>query len=138
MLIALLASMACRPPAYVHLDRDTVSREMGTEAFALELVPAVAWWSAQGFDTLMGDELPVRFAAITSLGHTDYSGITLRADPPNPPFATFVLDDQQCSYDQIYLGQALRHELGHALGLGHVEDETSVMYKLPRPCWRSY
>lgn len=123
----LLCIAACGHPMRVYLADQSVPGGMDVATTQATLARAVDFWAGCGFDIEMGDEEPVRFAAAVE-GPADALGSTLRGRWVEiRAGAPWAMDGEGCA-DRYYLGNVMRHELGHLVGLEHDPDKQSVMY----------
>lgn len=127
-LLVCLALAACsQGPVRVYLDQSTTPADVDPAAAAATLASAVEWWRGCGYDVAL--ELAsarIRFGDIP--GNDSASGATASD-------GGFVLrgreqfwaaDGTRC-VNRMMLGQTMRHELGHLLGMRHEPEPWSVM-----------
>lgn len=130
--VAACAPMDPITSIHVKLDRATVPADLDPDDVELDIAAAVAFWAGCGYDmTFAGQGKIVRFATMEgAAGREAPTGPELNVSLP------WIFDGDSCEPGDAgyYLGEVLRHELGHALGLEHEPEIESVMYAYHLPC----
>jgi len=145
-ILLTLAFLACQGPVgpvRVYVDGSTIPAKLEPDAVRMTVQAAVGFWHDCGFDvamaTMVGDiaidgTSRVWFHEIGAtrqgyeLGMGQRGGyVEIYSDQP------WITDGVPCDR-QLYLGDQVRHELGHVLGLGHDPEMESVMYAYSWVC----
>lgn len=155
--LAALALVACtQGPVRVHLERSTVPAYLDSGLVEATLESSVDWWRGCGFDVALDEGgAAVRFgpteAGTNQDGVTTSDGGFLLDGAPGmwatPGMSCIVGNHVTLTAEAIaagtvvnrlWLGDVMRHELGHLVGQHHEPDDWSVMSSGASVCQHRY
>lgn len=143
LLVMLLTGCSVEPGIRIQVARQSVLAGLDLAGVEADVADAVAFWARCGYDIHFGGEPRMggdRYVGFVAMEDGAPPGRSAPAGPELNRAMNWILDTEACEPgdDGNYVGEIVRHELGHQLGLGHEPEPQSIMYAYHLPCDQKY